>query len=90
VSALGYWVVMASVFDYLAALQNPLRRFSRGIRLRVHLAWPLRQSSKISFRYQTLPTREALASSSRVAMLSGQSGARRPNKPKEIFRSAPA
>jgi hypothetical protein len=81
---------MGTVFDYPAALQKPLRIFSRGIRLRVHLAWPLRQSSKISFRYQTLPAREALASSSSVAMLSGQSGAWRPNKPKDIFRSAPA
>jgi hypothetical protein len=30
VSALGHQVLMASVFDYPAALQNPLRSFSRG------------------------------------------------------------
>jgi hypothetical protein len=81
---------MAYVFDYPAALQKPLRSFSRGIRLRVHLAWPLRQSSKISFRYQTLPASESLASSSKPAILSGQSGAWRRKKPSAVLRSVPA
>jgi DNA invertase Pin-like site-specific DNA recombinase len=40
--------------------------------------------------YQTLPAREALASSSRVAILSGQSGTWRRKKPWATLRSVPA
>jgi hypothetical protein len=40
--------------------------------------------------YQTLPAREALASSSRVAILSGQSGTWRRKRPWAALRSAPA